>query len=636
MSTVAFARDPYGLKPAPQADLSLLVPFNGNSGDPADYKGNDNDATTPDWNAVSFDVVLKDSTGAIVGTPTTYQATISTSTGKASVTIPAGIMTPSAIYTVELYKTSDTGHVTRLSKSTAVVYDGHNADMYKAGVDANGNPANSANVDVTGSGLVNANQTGYNNTRKQRSGQSLHGSYQNNTNSCATCHQTHTAKDGDFLLFKDGTYSTCSACHDGTTGAYNSFAPVSAEDTESVVGTFDVHGAGQNGSLHQADGSLQLTAAPGGSASSSKFAQDFDCASCHNAHGSGSTGENNLNVDPMNWGRVPYSETVGQVFNYYKGHGMTAETVTAAKLNDYKNGKLFLNVGIFDSVPASKSTPYILVRSTVADPSTNTFYQRAGVPAGSLVIQTYRWSASKYVPDYSLWLREMSYPFTANTVFFSTPTQSWDAEGNPQNSLNMDSGLKIVWRDAFAFGPSVANIQSANISLGIDVETTSNTEDLWSGAVPDSGIEMSKYCGSCHVDYLSETRTVVTGSYTTAHRHANVSRDELTCVRCHYAHGSEAQIMHDSNDNTYYDLTAGILATDGTTKVFSPTDALNYLVDTNPSSALKRYTGMSVCYACHGGGETFVGSPRNDKADTTTKQFLMSGQPGAERATVSK
>ena len=50
--------------------------------------------------------------------------------------------------------------------------------------------------------------------------------------------------------------------------------------------------------------------------------------------------------------------------------------------------------------------------------------------------------------------------------------------------------------------------------------------------------------------------------------------------------------------------------------------ALNYLLDPNASSAIKRYTGMSVCYACHGKGEQFMANP-NVNTDRTTGRFLV-------------
>ncbi|MGZ6539421.1 MAG: cytochrome c3 family protein, partial [Bacteroidia bacterium] len=469
-------------------------------------------------------------------------------------------------------------------------------------------------LDKNGSGLKNSNATGYNNTRKNRSGQKVHGFYQNNTNSCASCHQTHTAANGESLLFKDGVYSTCSACHDGTTGAYNSFAPVSKDNVASISGTFNVQTAGHNGSLHEADGSLKVAAAPGGNSdpTSKQYGQEFDCASCHAAHGAGSAGENNLNIDPLGWGGVAYGTSS----------------------NDAKNGKLFNNIQIIDTtgsatIPATESTPFILVKSTAsAADAANFWYSRAGVKQGDLVIQTYRWNNTKYVADYSLWLRELGYPFKANTLLK-------DSAGN---SLTMEPNLKIIWKDGFAFGSSVANIASANVSIGIDVETTSNIATLFdstaTGYVPDSGTEMSKYCASCHVDFLSTTRTDITGVYSLAHRHAT-AQDKLTCVRCHYAHGSEAQIMKDANDNSYFDLTASGKVFDTATPG-NDTKALSYFVDPNPSSALKRYTGMSVCYSCHGKGEQFLGNPNTNAKDTTTKEFLKGGDPGSTRTDISQ
>ncbi|WP_251551910.1 cytochrome c3 family protein [Neobacillus muris] len=486
-------------------------------------------------------------------------------------------------------------------------------------------------LDVDGSGLNNAN-----NTVGKASTHPTHGAFQNNTNTCASCHQTHTAAEGNALLFKDGVYSTCSACHDGTTGAYNSFAPATTETVESIQGTFDVHGTNQNGSMHNADGAVQLSAAPGGNPNATA---DFDCASCHNAHGSGSAEENNLAVDPAGWGEVPYLESTGtrSTVTIYSGHAMKTFNYDN---KTSPNGKLFINIPIYNSVAeataagtASKAAgnkpyPYVLVKQTAG--TGNSFYSRAGITdENTLVIQTYRWSSSKYVADYSLWLRELSYPFTANTVLYSSDAPTYDnvAAGKPEaSSLNLASNLKVVYKDGFAYGADVGNIKSANIALGIDVETDGNIEHLWDGTVPDSGIEMTKYCAACHIDYLSESRNDVSGTYTTAHRHANVSRDELTCVRCHYAHGTEASIMHDANDNSIFDLTASGGAFQGNNQ-----GAIDYLKDPNPSSALKRYTGMSVCYACHGGGESFVGSPRNTEADTSTGEHLKGGMPGEAR-----
>ncbi|MDP4107880.1 MAG: hypothetical protein Q8935_23395, partial [Bacillota bacterium] len=149
-----------------------------------------------------------------------------------------------------------------------------------------------------------------------------------------------------------------------------------------------------NGSMHVADGSLQVSAAPGGnhsagdSLTAATWGSEFDCASCHSAHGGGSAGENNLSTNPNGWGGVQY---------------------VATGTKDQQNGKLFLNQTIQNGVPSSFVAPYILVKTTASGVTTDTtkagyLYSRAKVNTGDPIIQTYRWDGNKYVADYSLWL----------------------------------------------------------------------------------------------------------------------------------------------------------------------------------------------------------------------------------------
>lgn len=464
-------------------------------------------------------------------------------------------------------------------------------------------------LDIKGSGLANSNHTGADSAKKKQltgdttKDQKTHGFYQNNTNSCAVCHQTHTSDDASGnLLMKNGVYSTCSACHDGTTGAYNAFQKADASEVTSIAGTFNVTMDGpsgsHNGSLHDADGSLKVSAAPGGNLSptgTKQFGSSFDCASCHNPHGGGSANENNLSQDPLGWGTVEYAVK-----------GATLSNGTTIATLDNQNGKLFKNPTIYTpaTIPTSNVAPYIFVLNTagVADPTTNYFYNRAGVPANTPILQTYRWQKGGYAADYSLWLQEKGYPFKADTVLS-------DSTGL---DITRATGVTVVWRDGFAYGTGVANVATGKgqISLGVDVETTDNIKSLYDEEdtalyIPDSGVEMSKYCASCHTDYLSTTRNVDTGVYTNAHRHMTLA-DETNCIRCHFGHGTDATIMSDANDENYF---TGANAGN-----------LDYFKDVNPSSALKRYTGMSVCYACHGQGEQFLSNPNN--------VHPVAGQPG--------
>ena len=259
-------------------------------------------------------------------------------------------------------------------------------------------------------------------------------------------------------------------------------------DPNEIVGTFNTQ-AGHNGSLHQADGSLEVSAAPGGnhdatanSVATATYGGEFDCASCHAPHGGGSAGENNLNLDPLGWGLIAYATTN----------------------NDTKNGKSFKSAKIYTptTLPTDK-TPYILVKTTATGVTTDKtkagyLYSRAGLSEGDPIIQTYRWDGTKYVADYSLWLRSsghVSAPFENANTFFK------DASGT-----DITNTLNVVWKDGFASG-AVNNVDTsgtAQFSIGIDVETpaslTSGQSDVAAltdsndvNYVYDAGTEMSKY-----------------------------------------------------------------------------------------------------------------------------------------------
>jgi hypothetical protein len=562
LSNAAFASDLYNLNTV-QNGSGLEVSFTGSSStNPADVEG------------TQFDIVLKDGTKVV----NTYNSISLNSSNQGTLNIQSGVLTLGKVYTIELYHTVDTAHSSLLAKASAVVTVAHNSSLLNQANSPKTDDGGTATLDKNGSGLANSNETGINPTSKKRSGQKMHGFYQNNTNSCASCHQTHTAANGESLLFKDGTYSTCSACHDGTTGAYNSFSAMKSGTENGIAGTFNIADDSAHGSLHQADGTLKVSSAPGGNSSTdpsvtgsnvykATWGQNFDCSSCHSAHGGGSSEENNLNTNPMGWGGIAYSST-----------------------GDQKNGKLFLGQTIQTTVPTGFSTPYILVRRTVTDadlPKTATgdndktklgyLLERAGVTSGMHIIQTYRWDGNEYIPDYSLWLRDsghVSAPFAnANTILYNGSTDITAQD------------MTVVWKDGFAFGTGVDNVTKYDLSIGIDVETNkSDAAALYDvtdkNYVPDSGVQMTMYCTACHTDYSTDPETGKPGTLTAYHRHDEVS-DQLTCARCHFAHGTKSVIMKDASDT-----------------LAKTSDTIS---DTNHSSALRRYIDMDSCYTsgCH-------------------------------------
>ena len=57
-------------------------------------------------------------------------------------------------------------------------------------------------------------------TRPMKHSEDVHGGYRNNTNSCANCHSTHNGNDATLIggKYGDESQGVCMACHDGTAG----------------------------------------------------------------------------------------------------------------------------------------------------------------------------------------------------------------------------------------------------------------------------------------------------------------------------------------------------------------------------------------------------------------------------------
>lgn len=453
--------------------------------------------------------------------------------------------------------------------------------------------------------LPNANQTGTGDMNKARlvggNHEKVHGSYQNNTNSCASCHQVHTGADTN-LLFKNGTYDTCLSCHDGTMNLYN----VESKSTTNNAGVFAGDTAGSGDSMHNADGLVAVSAAPGGDStggtSPSNWAGEFTCTSCHNPHGSDS--DRLLVTDPMGWGTIAHNSATEQG----------------------KLGTLYNSINIIDgvaNVPLEKidtNADYILVRETYlaanAPFSTNTA-KFAGVPDSSKIIMTYKWDIKnkKYSPDFALWnkttklnnkaITDTSYTSNANFVIVSKYGYAYskplvtpvvdpiaDVDGTVRSFTSTNTNV--------SYGIGVEMLKTpAGVVGNTQVYTVDNRayfDSAYTGKyIAGSGAQMSRFCSACHNDYLSAGHGQVTGVHKTAFRHIT-NADGYTCVRCHFAHGTAPEVMKDSKDRGVADLTKAGGKFDGNTAA-----ALDYLKDQNPSSTLKRYTGMSVCFGCHGG-----------------------------------
>ncbi|NHC41345.1 cytochrome c3 family protein [Bacillus sp. MM2020_1] len=464
-----------------------------------------------------------------------------------------------------------------------------------------------------GPSITNSNETGKNvdlpgdhnsDVVKTLTGQKTHTSYQNNTNSCASCHQTHTAK-GDSLLFADDVYNTCTACHDGTLGFKNVFA---SGETASMTGagTFGgTHGASQ----HTANDSLKIKAAPGGNpdvegddkTNGTAWGENFNCASCHAPHGS-------------------YSDRLLQ----YNPNGI-------ASMPASQGGMQLENVPVVDTLPAMTTPAEIAAAPAVV------LYRTTDGTSGVVTVAQYNKGASAYTKSEAPWLygydnrtdgktywsRFMkdattvaAYGSTAGVYFDYEHAQAYSTADAGKTALNnaatgflarpvvvkmAKEADDTVIQSAYYSGAPLAKFSNVTEQKLKDLGYTVGTDA--DKTVKNVGVQMSKFCAACHTDYLTASGTKAShfgdaNSATAAYRHSTNS-DSYTCVRCHYGHGTDAYIMKDSLGRTIADLQdATIMAKTGEA-VKTVAEAEAYMTDNNASSALKKFTNMSVCWACH-------------------------------------
>lgn len=443
------------------------------------------------------------------------------------------------------------------------------------------------NANNTGIGVDNATATP--SVKKNLTGHNVHTSYQNNTNSCASCHQTHTSQ-GDQLLFADSVYNTCTACHDGTLGYLNVFSDgqLTGGAKTTGAGTF---GGSHGGSQHMANDTLTISAAPGGNPVSTDktkgtmWGENFNCASCHAPHGSYS--DRLLQYNPNGIGSMPASQ----------------------------GGLQLENVPVVDTL-TGQTADVVLLRTEATEVDA-TGHKK-------VTVAQYNKGASGYTKSTAPWL----YGYDNRTNGLTYWSRLVKADGTIA-AYGSTAGVYFSYDHAEAYSTTTAGADALKtagkgfIARPVVVEMAKNGHDTvqsayWSGAnisqfegktaqeltdlgykvdgtgkVTNVGVQMSKFCAACHTDYLqanSDGAKSHFGEENAAYRHSTNS-DSYTCVRCHFSHGTDAYIMKDSLGRTINDLV--------TSNTMNETDALNYMQDNNASSALKKFTNMSVCWACH-------------------------------------
>lgn len=420
-------------------------------------------------------------------------------------------------------------------------------------------------------GARNANVTGLGNVIKNVEGQDVHGEYKKNTNSCASCHVTHNAP-GENLLFKNGTYNTCTSCHDGTLSFLNVFQTGTKIQEKVAAATPEARPYAVGGgtfryeenagfSMHMANGAVKLSAAPGGNRTSTEngrkvpmWGSDFTCASCHAPHGGYS--DRLLHYNPNNYANTSVKYT--GVLN-----GVTQERTWGLKKSDVA-----------------------VVNETIGD---KVYFYVAGATAGFDNRDKTPWiygydSHSKH--DY----------FTMIKVNGSdTVTAGTYERYNSEVHMNYGEGYFTV--DAADYPQTATDgvidatdVVTMDISPAMQVKFNKDGHKIV--GYGDKTDAISQWCGACHTEYntgsVSGTESIFT-TESAAHRHTinrsggngivgSKNNSRLECLSCHYAHGTSKEIQLYA-DNQF------VPAADA--------------ADLNPSSALKRYINQAVCFRCH-------------------------------------
>jgi predicted CXXCH cytochrome family protein len=549
---------------------------------------------------------------------------------KTTTTFSKVIADPQKVYNVKVY--SVTGGVESTEYSSLKVLF-HNGTIVHP--DATHPDNNISNAHKTGEGDLIKNPANQIFNNKTEGTHKLHGSYQNNTNSCASCHQTHTAASGG-LLFKNGAYNTCTACHDGTLGFYNVFGTENKDDMG--AGTFGGTHDG-NMSAHMSTGALEISAAPGSNSkvTGANWTGEFTCASCHDPHGSYS--DRLLAVNPN--GMAGVTRTVVK-----DAQGVSNGTVYGNKLMD---------ISVYTTLPISGISAtnlndyafkdYTILATDIDD--ANDYYYNTGLKAGDRVLQLQRYfsSTTGWINAPGVYLAKTGVSNTAywpkaykdSTRVFPTAPTAGGTSGGTQVQKDADKADAVAGTFWFNNSKSfykvpgttgdgtinkISEIQKAYVvQLGYVADNKNKLGNVIPAAAngyqpvatdnnylttAGKGIQMNEWCGACHTDYFTRTKTNtgVDGNY----NHHTMS-DNYNCERCHYAHGTDAKIMRDAAGRTYEDLQG---------QGFTSDQAKDFLKDVNASSALKRFTNMAVCYGCHTSShsEGFINNNDFNKTDS--------------------
>lgn len=175
-------------------------------------------------------------------------------------------------------------------------------------------------------------------------------------------------------------------------------------------------------------------------------------------------------------------------------------------------------------------------------------------------------------------------------------TYAWNVTGSKGSS----HGPSFTKSTTMALGETAINLVLKEDADYADINALTGTGlKITKSMGPDGArdrMNYSNFCAGCHDDYLAKRGASTPKPSATGYTHTtNSHKGGRNCASCHYAHGTDITVMVDSSGRTAAELeTAGVVPA-------GQGQAYMNDVSANGSSAIKKFTNMSVCFSCHGG-----------------------------------
>ncbi|MCM3763410.1 cytochrome c3 family protein [Neobacillus niacini] len=165
--------------------------------------------------------------------------------------------------------------------------------------------------------------------------------------------------------------------------------------------------------------------------------------------------------------------------------------------------------------------------------------------------------------------------------------------------------------------PELQAINNSTTNSGLKIYKSNGiynkpADGLTQTQVYDYKLNYSEFCAACHDDYLKNRENGPRADGVHYTHTTNSTKQGRSCTACHFAHGTDITLLKDTAGKTIADLQAE--------KGWTETQAKNYMKDVSKSgsSALKRFTNMAVCWACHQSTHQIANTPGTTNYPNTT------------------